>query len=125
MTTQQLEKIYRVVIEDLNDIETEVKVRCKPTKLSEAWRLASKELTQIKRTFGSRSKKTACAIGAIGYYFPKDANSDNLGHTNIREDAYHNIMFLTRYMGHTLDMYNDNHGWTFEDFANEAEKIGL
>jgi len=111
---QQLE--YRIPITDESD-NGEVKVKCKPTKLSEAWRLASKELKQIKGAFARDGGY--CAAGAIKFYADQDPKYGSYGHFKECFFAFQ------RNLDSSVSDKNDNQGWSFEDFANKAEELGF
>lgn len=103
--------------------------KTKPTKLSEAWRLASKELIQVKHSLGYKSKRTACALGALNYYFSRSESDENISVESWDADIDRQYeVFSTHLRDHHKSdevSLNNYHGWTFEMFAEEAEKIGL
>src|SRR5258708_1613111 len=102
-----------------------------PKTLAEIWERASRELTQVRGEFGSRSKKQACAAGAIVFYLPRDGVDDHLGLGNttprgidLMRTANH---LMTDEFGPTegIPDKNDRGHWTFADFATWARVKGI
>jgi len=100
----------------------------KPTTLAEAFYHASKELKQLRGSFGLRSKKAACARGVINYYF---GTAENLSHettskaVGLIRQADKILREKTGYDG--LITLNDHREmrWTFRQFATFFKKEGM
>jgi hypothetical protein len=98
-----------------------------PMKLGEIWKRASRELKQIRIEFGDASRKEACAMGAISFYL-SDKKTCLLSEL---EFAWQKAVF--RDMVKTFESktkssiweLNDLQGWTFEQFAEKANELGL
>lgn len=103
--------------------------RAKPDKLSEAFRLAIKELKQIVGFVGYRARKEACAIGVLGYYFGNASGEANNWPDCDNEKIMKDYDIFERHLlsvyGRGCILLNNCYGWSFERFAEEAEKIGL
>jgi len=93
-------------------------------KLSEMWERASKELIQIRDDMGNPSRKRACALGAIIYYMSNGYSCRDL--LPIKEREYLNLISeFENKSGKDIVSFNDIFNWAFQDFANEAKRIGM
>jgi len=93
-------------------------------KLYEIFERANKELTQIKGAWGLKTKKTACALGAISYYLigrckPYDID----GNPNVEVAKLGELWFHKD--GNSLIDRNDYYRWTFKQFAKRARRLGI
>lgn len=101
-------------------------------KLSSIFRRASMELQQIRCSFGQRSQKMACAWGAIRFYL---GDEENLG-SHVQTPNSPEFVELRRQVdlldNHLIKTYktsiigmNDDARWSFTQFAEECEKLGI
>lgn len=104
-----------------------------PTKLSEAWDLAAKELSQCYGIYGSREDKLVCAEGAAAYYLgtAKPVSHPNSLVPNSKVEAMLDEFVKrlrksgTQYFTDTTISLNDEKRWTFQQFADKARDLGL
>ena len=95
-------------------------------KLSEMWRQAAKELTQIKEDYGYAPAKTACAAGSVSYYLSQGRTCAIWSLTPTEKVEYWRLLgefSIDAEQG--IITINDDLGWTFEQFAKKAEQLGL
>ena len=103
-------------------------------KLSTIFRRASVELKQVRNKYGLRSQRTACAIGAIRFFLGD--NNENLGspinkpNTPEFQELKRQMDLLDKHLNTTYKTgiigMNDGYNlWSFANFAEECEKLGI
>ena len=105
-------------------VRPEIKQKAKSEyKLSEIWDWASKHLIQVKKSYGEKRQKKACAYGAINYFFSDD--EENPYPTTERFMQTQNIVKPFWDKNLNIPYLNDVCGWTFKMFADKARELGL
>ena len=106
-----------------------------PRNLSSLFEAAARELTQIKESFGDRHLKTACATGAVVYYWgDKKSNALTYLFKNDIDELmrafstwlYKKHQTKPEILSNELSpilYFNDRAGWSFYDFAQEARQF--
>jgi len=97
-----------------------------PITLAAIWGRAARELTQVTHDWGFRSKKMACAKGAIEYYcgveerlVPAEGLAKELS-TKAETAALREFGSFTGVIA-----LNDIRGWNFADFSSWAARRGI